>query len=51
MKDEHEEKCEHLFLKAYTFSEAAGGDTIQMCPRCTHFDPHRKAVLAKKGKL
>lgn len=36
-------KCGHPQLKSFTFSS---GQTIHMCPDCSKFDVHRRAVLA-----
>jgi hypothetical protein len=36
-------ECVHPQLKGFTFSD---GQTIHMCPDCTKFDAHRRAVLA-----
>jgi len=36
-------ECGHPQLKGFTFSD---GQTIHMCPDCTKFDEHRRAVLA-----
>jgi hypothetical protein len=38
-----ENKCQHSQLRSFTFSD---GQTIHMCPSCTKFDGHRRAVLA-----
>ncbi len=37
--------CTHPRLKQFTFKD---GQVIKMCPSCTKFDEHRKAVLGGK---
>ena len=43
LSDGPKNECKHLQLKSFTFSD---GQTIRMCPSCTKFDEHRRAVLA-----
>jgi hypothetical protein len=43
ISDRNKNERKHPQLKSFKFSD---GQTIRMCPSCTKFDKHRRAVLA-----
>jgi hypothetical protein len=51
LSDFPKSECDHPRLKSFKFSN---GQTIRMCPDCTKFDEHRRAVLGdtkRKSKM
>jgi hypothetical protein len=51
LSDRPKSECGHPQLKSFKFSN---GQTIRMCPNCTKFDEHRRAVLGgtkRKSKM
>jgi hypothetical protein len=51
LSDRPKSQCGHPWLKSFMFLD---GQTIRMCPDCTKFDEHRRAVLGdtkRKSKM